>query len=85
MEYCKTRDVCLAFANKYVVHIPLHLIPPLGAFEKWGIDLKGPLLIAPQANKFLVVAIDYFTKWAKVKPLKHPRSRKWQGLFTRKL
>jgi hypothetical protein len=76
-------DVCLAFANKYVVHVPLHPIPPLGAFEKCGIDLMGPLLITPRANKFLVVAIDYFTKWAKVKPLKHPRSRKWQGLLTR--
>jgi hypothetical protein len=57
-------DVCPAFVNKYVVHVPLHPIPPLRTFEKWGIDLMGPLLISPWTNKFLMVAIDYFTKWA---------------------
>jgi len=48
----------------------LHPIPPLGAFEKWGINLMGPLLVTPQANKFLVMATNYLTKWAKVRPLK---------------
>jgi hypothetical protein len=24
---------------------PLHFISPLGPFEKWGIDLMGPLLV----------------------------------------
>jgi hypothetical protein len=48
----------------------LHPIPPLGAFEKWGIDLIGPFLVTPQANIFLVVATSYLTKWAEIKPLK---------------
>jgi len=48
----------------------LHPIPPLGTFEKWGIDLMGPLLATPRANRLLVVATYYLTKWAKVKPLK---------------
>jgi hypothetical protein len=48
----------------------LHPIPPLGAFEKWGIDLMGPFLFTPHANIFLVVATNYITKWAEVRPLK---------------
>jgi hypothetical protein len=42
----------------------------LGAFKKWGIDLMGPLLVTPRANRFLMAAIDYLTKWAKIRPLK---------------
>jgi hypothetical protein len=30
----------------------------------------GPFLIAQRNNRFLVVATNYFTKWAKVRPFK---------------
>jgi hypothetical protein len=42
----------------------------LGAFEKWGINLMGPFPIAQWNYRFLVVTIDYFAKWAKVRPFK---------------
>nr|KYP54576.1 hypothetical protein KK1_000767 [Cajanus cajan] len=35
----------------------------------WGMDILGPFLIAKGQVKFLLVAIDYFTKWIEVKPL----------------
>ncbi|XP_071739546.1 uncharacterized protein [Rutidosis leptorrhynchoides] len=38
-------------------------------FSKWGIDLIGPLTEAPGGYKWLVVVIDYFTKWTEEKPL----------------
>nr|XP_043622755.1 uncharacterized protein LOC122594316 [Erigeron canadensis] len=38
-------------------------------FIQWGIDLVGPLPEARNKKKFLVVAIDYFTKWVEAKPL----------------
>ncbi|GJR47371.1 reverse transcriptase domain-containing protein [Tanacetum coccineum] len=38
-------------------------------FSWWGIDIVGPLLMAPGGARFLVVAIDYFTKWVDAKPL----------------
>lgn len=51
---------------------PKHdMIPVTSAwpFEKWGIDIVGPFPAAPGGLKFLVVAIDYFTKWVEAKPL----------------
>jgi len=48
----------------------LHPIPPLGPFEKWGIDLMGPLLVTKRKHQFIVVAIDYLTKFIKVCALK---------------
>ena len=32
-------------------------------FDQWGIDIVGPLPIAPTQKKLLLVAIDYFSKW----------------------
>ncbi|XP_076924710.1 uncharacterized protein LOC143587251 [Bidens hawaiensis] len=39
-------------------------------FQKWGIDIVGPFPEGTGRAKFLVVAIDYFTKWVEAKPLR---------------
>ncbi|GKB06657.1 reverse transcriptase domain-containing protein, partial [Tanacetum coccineum] len=39
------------------------------SFYKWGIDIAGPFLEGPGKVKFLIVAIDYFTKWIEAKPV----------------
>ena len=36
-------------------------------FYKWGIDIAGPFPVAAGGFKFLIVAIDYFTKWIEAK------------------
>ncbi|XP_074351337.1 uncharacterized protein LOC141690431 [Apium graveolens] len=46
-------------------HIPHESL----AFSMWGIDLIGVLLKAKGGVKYVVVAVDYFTKWAEAKPL----------------
>ncbi|GJR79721.1 reverse transcriptase domain-containing protein [Tanacetum coccineum] len=38
-------------------------------FYKWGIDIAGPFTEGPGKVKFLIVAIDYFTKWIEVNPV----------------
>ncbi|KAL0440227.1 UNVERIFIED_CONTAM: hypothetical protein Slati_2505700 [Sesamum latifolium] len=38
-------------------------------FTQWGIDIVGPFPIASGQRKFLLVAIDYFTKWVEAEPL----------------
>ena len=37
-------------------------------FIQWGIDIMGPLPIGRKQFKFLIIAIDYFTKWVEVEP-----------------
>ncbi|GJU33466.1 reverse transcriptase domain-containing protein [Tanacetum coccineum] len=39
------------------------------SFYKWGIDIAGPFPKGPGKVKFLIVAIDYFTKWIEAKPV----------------
>ncbi|GJS08276.1 reverse transcriptase domain-containing protein [Tanacetum coccineum] len=38
-------------------------------FYKWGIDIAGPFPEGPGKVKFLIVEIDYFTKWIEAKPV----------------
>ncbi|GKF40252.1 reverse transcriptase domain-containing protein [Tanacetum coccineum] len=38
-------------------------------FYKWGINIVGPFPEGPGKVKFLIVAIDYFTKWIEAKPV----------------
>src|SRR6266542_1892110 len=39
-------------------------------FERWGIDIIGPLPIIREGNRYIVVAIDYFSRWSEARPLK---------------
>nr|GEW93075.1 hypothetical protein [Tanacetum cinerariifolium] len=36
-------------------------------FYKWGINMAGPFPKGPGKVKFLIVAMDYFTKWIEAK------------------
>ncbi|GJW34669.1 reverse transcriptase domain-containing protein [Tanacetum coccineum] len=38
-------------------------------FFQWGMDVLGPLPEAPGKLRFVIVAVDYFTKWIEAKPL----------------
>ncbi|XP_071708667.1 uncharacterized protein [Rutidosis leptorrhynchoides] len=53
--------------------IPIYAAWP---FCKWGIDIVGPFPRGVGNVKFLVVAIDYFTKWVEEKPLSTITGRK---------
>ena len=38
-------------------------------FTQWGLDILGHFAVETRQMKFLVVGIDYFTKWVEVEPL----------------
>ena len=38
-------------------------------FAQWRIDIIGPFPLGKKQLKFLIVAIDYFTKWVEAKPM----------------
>jgi transposase InsO family protein len=46
--------------------IPLKIGAP---FDKIGIDIKGPLPLTTKRNRYLVVAMDYFTKWPEARAI----------------
>ncbi|GKF61368.1 reverse transcriptase domain-containing protein, partial [Tanacetum coccineum] len=58
--------------HKPILRSPQQKLSPITSpwpFYKWGIDIAGPFLEGPGKVKFLIVAIDYFTKWIEAKPV----------------
>ncbi|GJS66846.1 reverse transcriptase domain-containing protein [Tanacetum coccineum] len=58
--------------HKPVSRNPQQKLTPITSswpFYKWGIDIAGPFLEGLGKVKFLIVAMDYFTKWIEAKPV----------------
>nr|GEZ98851.1 hypothetical protein [Tanacetum cinerariifolium] len=56
--------------HRPVTRHPQQSLTPITApwpFYKWGIDIAGPFPEGPGKVKFLIVAMDYFTKWIEAK------------------
>jgi hypothetical protein len=66
---------CQYFAKQqHVTAYKLVTIPPTWPFACWGLDMIGPLPIAPGGFNKVLVAIDKFTKWIEVKPVTYPKA-----------
>nr|GEY08399.1 reverse transcriptase domain-containing protein [Tanacetum cinerariifolium] len=48
--------------------MPQHSIQICESFDVWGIDFMGPFP-SSRGNKYILVAVDYLSKWVKVKAL----------------
>ncbi|XP_010695333.1 uncharacterized protein LOC104907993 [Beta vulgaris subsp. vulgaris] len=62
--YAKKCDSCQRHGNIYQKssnYLTPVLFPP--PFAKWGMDILGPFPVAAGQKTFVIVAVDYFTKW----------------------
>ena len=87
--YVKACNKCQRFSN--IIRQPteeLALMTTLWPFAQWGLDIIGSFPTAVWQLKFLVVGIDYFTKWVEAKTLatiteKNIRSFVWRCIICR--
>ncbi|XP_065036718.1 uncharacterized protein LOC135672189 [Musa acuminata AAA Group] len=68
--------------------VPLTLIDCAWPFAQWGLDLLGPFPPALGQRRYIVVGVDYFTKWVEAEPLVTISERQiekfiWKNLITR--
>ena len=66
----KKCDKCQRFGN--VQRLPAETLTTITSpwpFAQWGIDIVGPLPRGKGQVKFLLVVIDYFTKWVEAEAL----------------
>ena len=64
VELIKRYDKCQQF--RHVQRLPAEKLTTITSpwpFSQWGLDIVNPLPIGKGQVKFLLVAIDYFTKW----------------------
>ncbi|MCO5613208.1 hypothetical protein L7F22_067484 [Adiantum nelumboides] len=62
-HWCKSCHNCQVNGNKHLLHGPRQLVLANGPFEKWGIDAMGPLPRTKNGKLYILVAIDYMTRW----------------------
>ena len=57
------------FTSKKCTHpTPLHPVVAVGPFEKWGIDFMDYIPTSVGGHGYIIVAVDYFTKWVEAMP-----------------
>ncbi|XP_072054271.1 uncharacterized protein [Arachis hypogaea] len=70
IQLTKSCDKCQRHANIHrAAPHQLSIISAERPFGSWGIDLVGPFPTAPGQLRYLIVAIDYYTKWIEAEPL----------------
>ena len=55
-----------------LIHQPAGHLNPINSpwpFAQWGLDILGPVPWVTGNRRFVLVAIDYFTKWAEADAL----------------
>ena len=67
--YIKTCYQCQR-RQKPSTHNEMHAIVAKAPFERIGIDFVGPLTTTSKGNRYILVAVDYFTKWPEAKVTK---------------
>ena len=69
-KYARRCDACQRFSK--IPRAPPGQLKTMAIpwpFAMWGIDIIGSLPIAKGGAKFVIVAVDYFTKWVEAEPL----------------
>ncbi|XP_012833285.1 PREDICTED: uncharacterized protein LOC105954155 [Erythranthe guttata] len=70
VQFVKGCDKCQRYGPR--IHTPgeeMTIVDAPCPFAQWGIDIVGPLPLAAGQRKFLIVAIDYFSKWVEAEAL----------------
>src|SRR6266542_1738497 len=60
---CQQRGLMRQNNQKYTIQLT-------DIFERWGIDIIGSLSITREGNRYIVVVMDYFTRWSEARAIK---------------
>ena len=72
--WCKT-------GPRKLVYGPQQPITSFGPFEKWGIDAIGPLPRIAVGKEYILVGVDYMTRWAEASPTsRESQPKMWLNL-----
>ncbi|KAJ8470141.1 hypothetical protein OPV22_024484 [Ensete ventricosum] len=87
--YVRNCEPCQKHARfQHQPMVPLTTADCAWPFAQWGMDLLGPFPPASGQRRFLIVGVDYFTKWLEAEPLASITERQvegfvWKNIITR--
>jgi hypothetical protein len=69
IESVKKCHPCQIFSRKMRAHpAPMFPVITVGPFTKWGIDYTTCNPPSARGHRYIIVAVDYFTKWVEAMP-----------------
>ena len=88
-EYVRKCEQCQKHAH--LIHQSAGHLNPISSpwpFTQWGLDILGPFPLATSNRWFVLVAVDYFTKWAEVEAVANiwdidVKKFVWKNIVTR--
>jgi transposase InsO family protein len=82
----KTCDKCQRFANlHHAPGEPLKSVLSPWPFFMWGVDILGHFPISSGQAKWIIVAIDFFTKWVEAEPLSSISAEQVKKFYWRRI
>ena len=76
MKMVKKCDKCQKFGK--LIHRPTSDLTAIHSpvlLAKWGMDILGPYTAAPGGKRYILVAVDYFTKWVEAEAVKNIKTK----------
>ncbi|KAK3042688.1 hypothetical protein RJ639_000940 [Escallonia herrerae] len=82
ISFTRRCDQCQKFAPlTHTPAVPLSILTSPILIVMWGMDILGPFPMATWQRRFVIVAIDYFTKWTEAEPLATITALKCEEFF----
>ena len=71
VEYIKSCDRCQRAKRNYDPSKPPHSpMPQVGRFERWHIDILGPLYKTSEGYEYILLVVDAFSHWTEAFPIR---------------
>ena len=89
IDYVKSCDRCQkAKQNCNPNRPPLTKMPQVGRFDRWHIDVLGPLTKSPDGYEYVLLVVDAFSRWCEGFPMKTQNAKEiaenlYNGVVTR--
>ncbi|KAL2246210.1 UNVERIFIED_CONTAM: Retrovirus-related Pol polyprotein from transposon [Sesamum indicum] len=88
-EFVRRCEKCQKFASQTHTHaVPMTPVSITCPFDQWGIDIMGPFPPARAQKKFVIVAVEYFSKWVEAEAVSKITEREainfiWKNIICR--
>jgi hypothetical protein len=80
IKWCKTCQVCAARKPPHrYIKAPLQPLKVGGPFDRIAMDILGPLPLTQNGNKYILICIEYLTKYAEYLPSLTNEQRLWHA------
>ena len=74
-HWCRSCEACQKMGKRILSHEVRNVIMTYDVFQRWGLDAIGPLPMTGRGKCYILTAVDYLSRWAEAKAVKHTTSK----------